>query len=529
MVCVKLFQESKFEECLTRAGKILQEDKQSAAAPLVASLAVAAALNLYAMIPANETDKRQAALERLEKIAKMIEDAWPGKAAADDARMALGQASLVRGNLEEAIGVFEKVHPKSERYPLALYLSGRTYWQRYLTAKYGGGPAKKEQIAADRAKAVERITNGLAGFRKAAEANKPLTPQHVECQLLMAFVHLEAKEPKQAADLLQPLVDQVKAARPKALDDTTVRIFRAALQADLAIGDVAKASDVGVVLCDLGSDSEPVNAVLVEFARVLDEERKKAQAELTRATAANDAKAVQKANANLKSTQTVIGNLLKKLAARKELSLAALVNTADLCANVGLTAEAKQVYERVLAIPAPDAQADPQGAKLLKQAATRARAQLIGILRAAGNFDEAIKQAQQLAEENPRALEPQMELGRCLQARAEKDPATYKEAIDQWTKVRNWLQPIHKKPPEYYEVIYNSAWCYYAQAYQTQEQVKERVTQAIQLLKSAMVLNEKLSGPDMVEKYKVLLETLQKYLQESGGGAPSAAPAPQTQ
>jgi hypothetical protein len=271
--------------------------------------------------------------------------------------------------------------------------------------------------------------------------------------------------------------------------------------------------------------------VLVDFARVLDEERKKADAEVTRATAAGDAKATEKANANLKSTQAVIGNLLKKLAARKELSLAGLINIADLSANAGLAGEAKQVYERVLAIPAPDAQADPRGAAQLKQAQTRARAQLIGILRQAGSFDAAIEQARQLAADNPRALEPQMELGRCLQARAEKDPSKYDEAIAQWTRIRNLLFPVRKRYiTEYCEVNYNAAWCKYAQAYQTQEDIQARVTDAISYLKSAMVLNEKLSGPDMVEKYKVLLETLQKYLQESGGAAaPAATPAPQTQ
>jgi hypothetical protein len=69
----------------------------------------------------------------------------------------------------------------------------------------------------------------------------------------------------------------------------------------------------------------------------------------------------------------------------------------------------------------------------------------------------------------------------------------------------------------------SSGWCLYAQAYQTQEKTQERCTQAVQLLKSAMVLNEKLSGPDMVAKYEALLETIQKYLQEAGG---AAAPAP---
>jgi len=522
MVAGQLFLENKLEECLASVGKIVQEHKEAPAAALAGSLAVQAALNLYAMVPANEPEKRQAALERLEKIARTTESTWAGKPAADDARMALAQANLVRGNVAEALEVFEKVNPLSERYPLALYLAARTYWTLYLTDKSRGGGGDQEKLAAARAKAVQRATDSLARFRKAAEPNAPLTPQHVESQLLVAFMHMEAKEFQEAAALLQPLVNQVKAAQPKALDETTVRIFRAALQTYLALNDVAKASDAAVVLADLGADDPAVNGVLVVFARLLDEQRKEAEAQVTRAGAAGDQKAAQSAAANLKSTQSLIGNLLKKLAGRKNHSVPDLVVLGDVCNNVGMGAEATKLYQRVLAAPPADAQADPRGAEQLKAAVTRARAQIIGLLRQAGNFDEAVSQAEKLVEENPRALEPQMELGRCLQARAEKDPTRYGEAVAQWTKIRNWLFNLRRKPPEYYEVIYNSAWCLYAQAYQTGEQIQERVTQAIQLLKSAKVLNEKLSGPDMVAKYDALLEALQKYLQQSGGAAPAA-------
>ena len=521
MVALRLFQENKLEECMSQVGKLFQEDKRAPAASMAGSLAVAAAFRLFQAVPANETEKQQAALSRLEKIARMTETTWPSKAAADDARMVLAQVSLVQRKFDEAIDVFEKVNPKSERYPLALYWAGLTYWQRYFQNKTSADLAKKAQAAADRVKAVQRATESLAGFQKAADPGKPLSPQHLECQLLIALMHLEGKETKEAAALLQPLVEQVKTAKPDALDDTTVRIFRAALQADLAVGDVAHASEVGMLLCDLGADAPPINAMLVEFARALDGERKKAEAELSRATAAKDSIAAEKAKANLESMQSRLGRLVKKLSARKELSVFGLLTLADLSANLGQSAEAKQGYESVLAIPAPDAQADPNGAAQAKRAATRARAQLIGILRSAGKFDEAIQQAKQLATDNPRALEPQMELGRSLQSRAEKDPAKYEEATNQWIKVRNWLQSVRKRPPEYYEANYNVAWCLYAEAFQTQEKMRERAGEALKFLKAELILNEKLSGPEMVEKYKALVETLEKLRQPTSSAAPT--------
>jgi hypothetical protein len=89
---------------------------------------------------------------------------------------------------------------------------------------------------------------------------------------------------------------------------------------------------------------------------------------------------------------------------------------------------------------------------------------------------------------------------------------------------------MRKKPLEYYEVIYNAAWCLYAQAFQTQEDIPKRCTEATGLLKSAMVLNDKLSGPDMVAKYEALLDAIQKFAAQAGGApAPAPAPAPAEQ
>lgn len=508
MAAGKLYEENKMQECLAEVEKIIQEDKTAPAAETAASLGVEAALAM--VVSAGDAQQRQAALERLEAFCKMAEQTWPGRPPADDARMALAQVKLASGQVKEALDVFEKINPKSERYPLARYLAARTYWVLYSDGKRQG--ANPDKLAADRAEAVKRAVEALERFRKAAEPNRPLSPQHVESQLLVALIHLEAKEFKEAYELLRPLIDQIKAAKPQALDEATVRISRAALQAALGLGDVAGATEVGMLLTDLGADQQGVNAVLVDFARALDEQRKADEAEATRANASGDAKAAETANAKLKATQTMIGNVLKKLAARKEHSVFGLIALGDLCVNVGLAAEATQLFQRVLDTPDVD-----------KRAATRARAQLIGLLRTAGKFQEAIDQARQLAADNPRSLEPQLELGRCLQARAEQDPTTYDEAIAQWTRIRNFLQAMRKKPPEYYEVIYNAAWCLYAQAYQTQEKIPERCTQAIQLLKSALVLNEKLSGPDMVEKYKVLMDTIQNFQQESGS---AASPAP---
>ena len=99
---------------------------------MAGSLAVSAALNLYSAAPEG---KKSAALDRLKKYAKLMEDTWPGRPEADDARMMLAQADLVQGKIDEALAGFEKIDPRSERYPNALLMAAETYWRRWLTEK----------------------------------------------------------------------------------------------------------------------------------------------------------------------------------------------------------------------------------------------------------------------------------------------------------------------------------------------------------------------------------------------------------
>ena len=244
MMACDLYNQGKLRECFDMVGKIvLDEDhnvkKESAAAAQASALGVSAALNLYVAAPA---DKKPAALERLMKMAEFTEKNWPDKPEADDARMARGQAKLAVGNVREAIDVFDRVNPKSERYPTAMYWAGQNYWRLYVTAKLGNQPnPDKDQMAADRAKTVERLTSALDILKKQAQPGKPLPKYMLEDQLLLAEVYHEGGEAKQAAALFQPLVDAIKAEKPQSFDNNTIRIFLGAVRAYCALNDLDKA------------------------------------------------------------------------------------------------------------------------------------------------------------------------------------------------------------------------------------------------------------------------------------------------
>ena len=501
-IACDLFRKGKLNECIDSVNLVIFADprkktvrQQSAIAAEAASLAVAAALNLYVHAPA---DEKPAALAKLMNVAEFTEKNWPDRPEADDARMARAQAKLVVGQVRDAIDLFDRVNPKSDRYPLAMYRAGQDY-----AALYGMEKRKPEKdrnaarMAADRGKAIQRLQAALAVLDKAVEPGKPLPEHFAEAQLLLAEIRAEGGEMREAAALYRPLVDAVKAAKPQTLDETMIRIFLGAARAHSAIGEIDKAAEVSDVLIELGPDTPQVDLVLTQFARLLDFERKKAAAALTESQ--SDA-----AKKRLASLETLLGKFLGKLAKRRELSLATMVFIGDTLGAIGMTDEASREYQKIIERDKTDA----AFAKTAVSAMPRVHAQAIGLLRKQGNFKEALDQVDELIKAHPRALEPLMEKGYILEGLAEKEPARFGESVSHWVTLRSKLQALRPKPPEYYEVMYRVAACLVREAEKTGDKaiVLDRARKAEQVLKAALVMNAKLNGPDTVARYRVLLD-----------------------
>jgi hypothetical protein len=131
----------------------------------------------------------------------------------------------------------------------------------------------------------------------------------------------------------------------------------------------------------------------------------------------------------------------------------------------------------------------------------------VGLLRDEGRFEEAVKQADALIASHPRALEPLVVKAQILQAWAAKDPKHYDDCVAQWTKIRLMLGRMPRKPPEYYEAIYNAAACLVEQSRAIKS--SEKALQAEQLLKSTLTLSPNLDGPENVTRYNTLLKRAQ--------------------
>jgi hypothetical protein len=482
----------KAEEAADTAEEIARKNLASRTAPQAAALATSAALALY-----TAAKDKGPALERLMSMANYTIDHWPDRPEADDARIALGQSNIVRGDLDAAVAVFEQVKPTSERYATALHYAGNAYWRSYLGNK---------QNTEHRAKATERIAASLDAQKKALKPGEALTRQLADTQLLMAEMLLEGNQADQAVGLIEPLVATIRASKPETLDNTTLRTLVAGLRGYIATGDLAKAGDVQSIVIQIGSDSPQVNSVLIEFAKLLGNEVKRADAAAQDAAEGSDKSAAQAAETSASGMRQIFQKLLDQLVTRQQHSLANMIYLADSYARVGAAEKARQQYQHILQVCEADATlaSSSNGAA----AVTRVRAQLVGLLRNEGKFDEAMKQVDQLIRSNPRDLAPLMEKGRILQARAEKDPKTYGEAIAHWTSLRTTLSRMQRKPSEYYEVVYNAASCLLAQSKHSQDKLK--ALQAEQLIKSSLVLSPNLNGPDMVTRYNELLEEATK-------------------
>lgn len=508
MLARELYNKGKLKECIEAVSQIVFKDserkivrKESNAASQSAALAVQAALNLYVNA---SPDEKEEALRRLTNMAEFTESNWPDNPEADDARMFRGQAKLFDNEVQEAIDIFERVNPKSARYPQAMYFSGQNYARLYLVEKNKPGEQRDDARIADyRGKAVERLGAGLDVLTKQVEPGEPLPEYFLESQLLLAQLHADAGNQQEAAALYQPLIEIIKADRPEEFDRATVGIFLGGVRAYAALGQFDKAGETAGLLIELGPDVQKVNDVLVGFAALLDNERKKAVAVVTELEATTKKAETEAAKRQLASVGKLLGDMLLKLSQRKEVSLWGMVFIADGLNKIGKTAEASSQYQKIIG----RAESDPEFAEKAKKAMTRVRAQLIGLLRKEGKFAEALEQVDQLIKDNPRALEPLMEKGRILEGWAEIEPKRYGGAIAHWVKIRNRLQAMRKKPAEYYDVMYNVAACLVREAELSEDNATklDRAKKAEQVLKAALVLSPKLNGPDTVARYKVLL------------------------
>jgi tetratricopeptide (TPR) repeat protein len=512
-----LFKEKKYVESLAATRDILTGDSKDPSAANAAALALSIRLANYGSAPAAE---REAALQKLEKMAEFVQGKFPNLPVADDARMTMAQARLMKGETDAAMALLQKVNAASKRYSTAQYFLGQLNWKAYVDEKRKEAAAKPDRLDQSRLKAQEHLQNALDAFQK--ELGAPGQPpaktdeageqserarseqQYAEAQVLLAEVLLEGKEYEKATALLDPLIDKLKEADRKTIDKPTFRTFMAGVRAHMALGRTDRAAEIALVLVGLSEDDAMMNGTLVNFAKLLAQELKRGEAAVIDAQQGGNTQVYNAAVAKRDALKQLLIKVLDPLGQRQNHSLGDMVYLGDTCASLGLTDAARKQYEQILTRAKEDEEFGK--AAVTVKAVVRVRAQLIGLLRASGQLEEAAKQADKLIEANKNALEPRMVKAYILEDWAKKDPAKFDAAVAQWTSIRLMLEKIKPRPPEYFEVIYKCAALLYTQYEKTKD--KTKLSDAEKLLNATMVLNTKLTGPDMIAQYKALLKRI---------------------
>jgi hypothetical protein len=503
------FTANKLDDCMNTLKILIIKHKDTNAAPIGAFLAVTTMLTQYMALPPDQKDEKAKALQHVIKMADFATQQWPSRPETDDIRITLGQAYLVSGEVEKALKQFDSVNPKSERYASALRFFGQTNWHLYLLEKRKEAHDDKA-LAAYRDKAVTAIAQSVELQHKAMTLNSAMPRPLQETQLLLAEMRLEENDPKASAVLFQPLIEDIQKQKPDSLDENMLRIFLGAVKAYMGAGDLDKAGAVGMVLIELGPDTDKVNAALVQFAKLVEGERKKADAAVTQAVSASE---IDAAKAHLAAMDTLLGKLLTKLAAREKISAAGMVWIAETSRTVGLDDPAEQQCEKFL----QRLKDDPDFKEKAGKAAPRVGSLLIRIQVDKGKFKEASEQVKELMKTNPRALEPRLVDCRVSQAWAEKDPTKFAEAVNKWDTLRRQLEKAKKKgklPPEFFEVAYYEAVCLGNEAQRLDKKgqktdAADMASKGEKILKSILYQDKTLSGPDMKAKYDKLIDDLE--------------------
>jgi tetratricopeptide (TPR) repeat protein len=483
------------EKTLALCGELVRDYPDNPLAEDASALAISAALGEYSEAT---KDAKPAALARLEKVTSFALNRWPKNPVADDARMALAQVALQANDYPTAEKRLAEVNAQSSRYSTALHILGQVRWKQYLTAKKApDAKDRTDEIQKLRDEAVSNLKTSLQRQQAAWQATSESMPSSLfETQLLMAEINLEAEQFSDAAALFAPLVQSLKSANSDSLDKSDQRALVGAIRAWLITGDIKSAADSADMLIKASPDEPQPNGILVELAKLVGQQVAQAApsseqtSQLTLAGPTDPLHALQL-------------RLIDSLVTRKALTIPQLMYLGDACVQVGYSDKARVIYQQVLT----SVDKDPSAKASAGAALTGIRARFARILRSEGKLEEAAAQIEALIKEHPSALEPLMERGYILQTLAERDPKNpkrYDDCVKHWTDIRVRLGRSPTRPPEYYDALYNTAFCLIRQSKATGD--KKKAAQAEQLLKSQLTLTPNLNGPETVKKFQSLLE-----------------------
>jgi tetratricopeptide (TPR) repeat protein len=423
-------------------------------------------------------------LERLISLADYIVATWPDTVEGDTARATLGEIHIGRGHYEEAAKAFEGVRANSPRRLDAEVKAGDAHWRASQRLRDAG---KNDEAEAESKRALELVQAALEARKKAL--TPPTDPSWIKNVNALAEIHRASGRPKDALGLLEPLAQTLQNASAGATAE--IAPLREAVlilltQTHLLDGQHERAIADMKALENLGADKAKLTQLYYQLSRRLQDEMKALDAR-------NDRIGYQRmSQAYRQFLQALVGSEAGQ-------SFDSLAFAGDALLTLSAAAEAEKVFDKILSAYENDAEflKQPQAdARILRVRLAKARS-----VREQSHFDEAHKLIVALAEQNPRLLEAQLELGLVLedQARAENARNRWEVSYNHWRKLSEALARARPRRPEYYDAVYHVA--------EAQNGMGDR-TRAVKTLKGAMALSPTLGSPENKAKYDALLARL---------------------
>lgn len=471
----------RYYEAAAIADHLVARYPEAGLAPQAAEVGLASLNQAYLAFP--QVD-RESDLQRMIALARLTAERWPETEQADSARLTLGDIYMGRGEYPQAAEALELVRAESPRHLEALVKAGDAHWRQSRLFREQGESA---QADAEASAAEERVTRALRGHEQAASA---LTdPGRIATANALAEIFRATNRPQDAISLLEPFArafaDVSAAPEVVPLYSSTLSIL---LRAYLAAGQPNQAIATMRVLEKLGSRSAALTQLYFELGRTL-------KSELEALDRQNDPRA-------RKRTEDAFRQFLSALAQSEAgQSYESLQWAGESMLNLNMPAEAAEVFQRVLSTVAADESFLAQ-----KDATTRilrTRLKLAVALRDQKKFDAARDLVQTLIDENPRLLEPQIEKGYLLEARAvaENSSRAWQDSLAYWKDLALKLRQSRQSRTEGFE-----AWLHVARALEG----LNRKSEAISTLKGIMTMTPSLGGPEMQAKYQEAMARLSK-------------------
>ena len=426
---------------------------------------------------------RTADLDRLVDLAKYTAQTWPDAEQGDSARSTLGKVAMGRGQYAEAVAAFETVRSSSSHWVEAQNIAGEAHWREAIAAR-DRGVAK--DFEAQTARALDKLNLALKSRK---DANAPETdPSYVGNACDIALVGLETGKPAEALMLLDPLAKKLAGVplRSPSANSSYSRTLSYILRAHVATGKVDQAIADMKTIEAIGGAGNGAAQLYYELGRLLEREIESLKKRNDQAGLARTEQAYQKF-------------LMALVGSKSGQNFASLRWAADNLLKLGSAQDASKVYANLLESYGKD----PQFLKVAGSAeqVTLVKLKQVAALRGMGDLVGAETLLNEVIEQNKRSIEPQMEKGYLLDAKAAAKQGTYVVAYNHWKSLALKLANLNPKPTQYYEAWYQAA---------VSLQKLGQVDLARATLRSVMRLSSNLGSPEIQARYEQLSKQLAK-------------------